>query len=126
MCFDITLLLQSNMTQRSLFSMNRTKYFSKPQAFAKVTYHGIFKCEGKCYPNTQPELCWKMLLFIIFYINFMFILISSFQVFILIFLYVFIILYCLLFYFNQQMLLLFILLVLDWFCSWRKETFVSY
>ena len=42
----------SNMTQRSLFSINRTKYFSKPQAFAKVTYHGFFKCEGKCYPNT--------------------------------------------------------------------------
>ena len=73
----------SNMTQRSLFSINRTKYFSKPQAFAKVTYHGFFKCEGKCYPNTWLELCWKMLLFIIFYINFMFILFLSFQVFIL-------------------------------------------
>ena len=51
------------MTQWSLFFINRTKYFSKPQAFTKVTYHGFFKCEGKCYPNTQLELCWKMLLF---------------------------------------------------------------
>ena len=54
-----------------------------------------------------------MLLFIIFYINFMFIFISSFQVFILIFLYVlsfYITLYSI---FSQQMLLLFILLVLD-------------
>ena len=44
--------VSSNMTQRSIFSINRTKYLSKPQAFAKVTYHGFFKCEGKCYPNT--------------------------------------------------------------------------
>ena len=41
-----------HMTQRSIFSINRTKYLSKPQAFAKVTYHGFSKCEGKCYPNT--------------------------------------------------------------------------
>ena len=43
----------------------------------------------------------------------MFIFISSFQVFILIFLYVLSILYYPLFHFSQQMLLLFILLVLD-------------
>ena len=36
---------------RSIFSKNRTKYYSKPQAFAKVTYHG-FSNEikvNKCY-----------------------------------------------------------------------------
>ena len=48
------------MTQGLIFSMNRTKNCSRPQAFTKVTYHGFFKCEGKCYPNTQLELCWKI------------------------------------------------------------------
>ena len=93
------------MTQWSLFSINRTKYFSKPQAFAKVTYHGFFKCEGKCYPNTQLELCWKMLLFIIFYINFMFILFPYFQV---------LILFCL--YFMSFYIILYFILTNRCYC----------
>ena len=44
------------MTQGLIFSKNRTKNYFKPQAFAKVTYHGFFKCEGKCYPSTQLEI----------------------------------------------------------------------
>ena len=44
------------MTQGLIFSKNKTKNCSRPQAFAKVTYHGFFKCEGKCYPNTQLEI----------------------------------------------------------------------
>ena len=52
---------------RSNFLNEQNQNFSRPQAFAKVTYHGFFKCEGKCYPNTQLELCWKILLITIFY-----------------------------------------------------------
>ena len=59
-------LMSSIMTQGPIFSMNRTKICFRPQAFAKVTYHGFFKCEGKCYPNTQLELCWKILSLTIF------------------------------------------------------------
>ena len=58
---------KSNHDTRSLFSENRTKTWSQPQAFAKVTYHGFFKCEGNCYPITYLELCWKILMFIIFH-----------------------------------------------------------
>ena len=44
------------MTQGLIFLKNRTKHCSRPHAFTKVTYHGFFKCEGKCYPNTQLEI----------------------------------------------------------------------
>ena len=52
---------------RSYFLNEQNQNSSKPQAFAQFTYHGFFKCEGKCYPNTQLELCWKILFFTIFY-----------------------------------------------------------
>ena len=44
------------MTQGLIFLKNRTKHCSRPHAFTKVTYHGFFKCEGKCNPNTQLEI----------------------------------------------------------------------
>ena len=52
---------------RSNFLNEQNQNCSRSQAFAKVTYHGFFKCEGKCYPNTQLELFWKILLLTIFY-----------------------------------------------------------
>ena len=56
------------MTQGPFSHRTEPIYFLA-QAFTKVTYHGFFKCEGKCYPNTQLELYWKMLLYIkIFYL----------------------------------------------------------
>ena len=69
------------MTQGLFSLITEPNIWSKPQAFTKVTYHGFFKCEGKCYPNTQLELHWKMLLLIIFF----FIFILFYFIFILIF-----------------------------------------
>ena len=67
--------------------------------------------------NVTPTLSWncvgKMLLFIIFYINFMFILFPSFQALILFLLYFMSFYIYTLFHFEQQILLLFILLVFD-------------
>ena len=62
------------MTQRPIFSINRTNYLSKPQAFAKVTYHGFFKCEGKCYPNTVAGIVLENVIIhnILYYIMFVY------------------------------------------------------
>ena len=57
----------SNNDIGSNFLNEQNQNCSRPQSFAKVTYHGFFKCEGKCYPNTQLELCWKILSLTIFY-----------------------------------------------------------
>ena len=46
----------SNNDTRSNFLKEQNQNCSRPQAFAKVTYHGFFKCEGKYYPNTQLEI----------------------------------------------------------------------
>ena len=46
----------SKSDTRSIFSQGTEPKFVKPQGFTKVTYHGFFKCEGKCYPNTQLEI----------------------------------------------------------------------
>ena len=42
----------SNNDTRSNFLKEQNQNCSRPQAFTKVTYHGFFKCEGKCYPNS--------------------------------------------------------------------------
>ena len=45
-----------NNDTRSNFLKEQNQNCSRPQAFAKITYHGFFKCEGKCYPNFQLEI----------------------------------------------------------------------
>ena len=94
------------MTQRSIFSINRTKYLSKPQAFVKVTYHGFFECEGKHLAGIVLEII--IVHNIVFY--FIFIFIFVFDVY---FMFCYFIFYFILFHYIQQMLLLFIALVLD-------------
>ena len=67
LCRFLILFKLFNNDTRSNFLKEQNQNCSRPQAFAKVTYHGFLKCEGKCYPNTQLELCWKMLLLTIFH-----------------------------------------------------------
>ena len=46
----------SNNDTKSNFLKDQNQNCSRPQAFTKVTYHGFFMCDGKCYPNTQLEI----------------------------------------------------------------------
>ena len=48
--------LLTNNDTRSSFLKEQNQNCSRPHTFTKVTYHGFFKCEGKCYPNTQLEI----------------------------------------------------------------------
>ena len=55
-CRILILFKLSNYDTRSNFLKEQNQNCSRPHAFTKVTYHGFFKCEGKCYPNTQLEI----------------------------------------------------------------------
>ena len=62
-CFNYLIMTQGLFSQRTepkLDLSHKLSPRSPTMAFSK--------CEGKCYPNTYLELCWKMLMLIIFHI----------------------------------------------------------
>ena len=56
LCRFLILFKFSNNDTRSNFLKEQNQNCSRPQGFTKVTYHGFFKCERKCYLNTQLEI----------------------------------------------------------------------